>query len=58
MPRFENLGAHGGAHPALRIADSDAVRMFLARIGRFAGFKKVSRPKVPLFRNRKVGTNP
>jgi len=50
MPSFENLGAHGGAHPALRIADWDAVRMFLAR--------KVSRPKVPLFRNRKVGTNP
>ena len=49
-PSFENLGAHGGAHPALRIADWDAVRMFLAR--------KVSRPKVPLFRNRKVGTNP
>jgi hypothetical protein len=51
MPCFENLGAHGGAHPALRIADWDAVRMFLAQ--------KVSRPKVvPVFRNRTVGTNP
>jgi hypothetical protein len=51
MHCFENLGTHGGAHPALRIADWDAVRMFLAR--------KVARPKVvPVFRNRTVGTNP